>query len=129
VPDLERAFAVANVYGPEHLLLQVREPRRWLPHVQVAGTVFLGSWSPEAMGDYCTGANHVLPTYGYARSLSGLTVRDFVKIITVQELSAEGLLALAPTAVTLAHLEGLDAHADAVTCRLEAMARRPSWAG
>ena len=129
VPHLERAFAVANTYAPEHLLLHVREPRRWLPQVRAAGTVFLGAWSPEALGDYCTGANHVLPTYGYARSLSGLTVRDFVKTITVQELSPEGLLSLAPTAVTLANLEGLDAHAQAVTCRLEALARSPAWAG
>jgi histidinol dehydrogenase len=113
---------VANEYAPEHLLLQVREPRHWLPRVRNAGAVFLGAWSPEPLGDYCTGCNHVLPTYGYARALSGLSVRDFVKTITVQELSPAGLTALGPTAVTLALLEGLDAHAQAVTRRLGALA-------
>jgi len=122
VPDLTTALAVANEYAPEHLLLQVREPRHWLTRVRNAGAVFLGSWSPEPLGDYCTGANHVLPTGGYARALSGLSVRDFLKTITVQELSPAGLSALGPTAVTLALLEGLDAHAQAVTRRLGALA-------
>jgi histidinol dehydrogenase len=70
------------------------------------------------MGDYCSGTNHVLPTYGYARAYSGLSVIDFVKRMTVQELTPEGLRALGPTAVTLAELEGLDAHASAVSKRL-----------
>jgi histidinol dehydrogenase len=122
VPELDTALAVANEYAPEHLLLQVREPRHWLTRVRNAGAVFLGSWSPEPLGDYCTGANHVLPTGGYARALSGLSVRDFLKTITVQELSPAGLSALGPTAVTLALLEGLDAHAQAVTRRLGALA-------
>jgi histidinol dehydrogenase len=121
VPELDTALAVANEYAPEHLLLQVREPRHWLAQVRNAGAVFLGAWSPEPLGDYCTGPNHVLPTYGYARSLSGLSVRDFVKTITVQEVSPAGLTALGPTAVTLAQLEGLDAHAQAVTRRLGAL--------
>lgn len=121
VPELDTALAVANEYAPEHLLLQVREPRHWLPQVRNAGAVFLGAWSPEPLGDYCTGPNHVLPTYGYARSLSGLSVRDFLKTITVQEVSPAGLTALGPTAVTLAQLEGLDAHAQAVTRRLGAL--------
>jgi histidinol dehydrogenase len=122
VPDLETAFEVANAYAPEHLLLQVREPRQWLPEIRNAGAVFLGAWSPEPLGDYCTGANHVLPTYGYARSSSGLSVRDFLKVITVQELTRAGLRSLGPTAATLAGLEGLDAHALAVTVRLESLA-------
>jgi histidinol dehydrogenase len=122
VPDLETAFEVANAYAPEHLLLQVREPRQWLPEIRNAGAVFLGAWSPEPLGDYCTGANHVLPTYGYARSSSGLSVRDFLKVITVQELTRVGLRSLGPTAATLAGLEGLDAHALAVTVRLESLA-------
>src|ERR1700730_11684273 len=121
VPELDTALAVANEYAPEHLLLQVREPRHWLARVGNAGAVFLGAWSPVALGDYCAGPNHVLPTYGYARSLSGLSVRDFVKTITVQELSPAALTALGPTAVTLAMLEGLDAHALAVTRRLGAL--------
>ena len=119
VNDLGAALAVANDYAPEHLILAVREPRRWLPQVHNAGSVFLGPWSPEALGDYCSGTNHVLPTYGYARAYSGLSVVDFVKRITVQEISAEGLRNLGPTAVTLARLEGLDGHARSVARRLE----------
>lgn len=118
VPDLETAMNVANEYAAEHLILEVSEPRRWLPRIHNAGSIFLGSWSPEPMGDYCSGTNHVLPTYGYARAYSGLSVLDFVKGVTVQELSPAGLRALGPTAVTLAELEGLDAHANAVTRRL-----------
>jgi histidinol dehydrogenase len=125
VPDLPSAFQVANAYAPEHLLLQVGEPRVWLPEVRHAGSVFLGSWSPEPLGDYCTGANHVLPTGGYARSTSGLSVRDFMKVITVQELTRPGLRSLGPAAATLARLEGLDAHALAVSRRLEALGVAP----
>ena len=121
VNDLESALAVANDYAPEHLILEVREPRRWLAKVASAGSVFLGAWSPEPMGDYCSGTNHVLPTYGHARAYSGLSVHDFVKRITVQELTPEGLRALGPIAVSLALLEGLDAHASAVTRRLAAL--------
>jgi histidinol dehydrogenase len=122
VRDLESALEVANEYAAEHLILEVREPRRWLEKVVSAGSVFLGTWSPEPMGDYCSGTNHVLPTYGYARAYSGLSVLDFVKRITVQELSPEGLRSLGPVAVALARLEGLDAHAGAVTRRLTALA-------
>ncbi len=121
VRDLDSALEVANQYAAEHLILEVREPRRWLEKVASAGSVFLGAWSPEPMGDYCSGTNHVLPTYGYARAYSGLSVLDFVKRITVQELSPEGLRSLGPVAVTLARLEGLDAHAGAVTRRLAAL--------
>lgn len=117
-PDLDTAMRISNDYAPEHLILQVREPRRWLNHVRNAGSVFIGPWSPEPMGDYCSGTNHVLPTYGYGRSLSGLSLADFTKTISVQELSADGLAALGPTAITLAELEGLDAHARAVSRRL-----------
>jgi histidinol dehydrogenase len=121
VEALETAFDIANGYAPEHLLLQIREPRTWLPRVTAAGAVFLGSWSPETMGDYCSGPNHTLPTYGYARSYSGLSLEDFQKRITVQELTPAGLQGLGPTAQVLAGLEGLDAHAAAVTIRLEAL--------
>ena len=121
VADLESAVAVANAYAAEHLILEVREPRALLKHIINAGSVFLGAWSPEPMGDYCSGTNHVLPTYGYARAYSGLGVPDYLKRITVQELTPDGLRALGPIAVTLARLEGLDAHAAAVTCRLQAL--------
>jgi histidinol dehydrogenase len=116
--------AVSNAYAPEHLIIQTRDSRALLDDVVNAGSVFLGAWSPEPMGDYCSGTNHVLPTYGYARAYSGLSVADFQKRITVQELTAPGLAALGPVAETIARMEGLDAHANAVTVRLEALARR-----
>ncbi|MGD9599838.1 MAG: histidinol dehydrogenase [Steroidobacteraceae bacterium] len=120
-PDLDTAISVSNAYAPEHLILQVREPRRRLEAIESAGSVFLGAWSPEPLGDYCSGANHVLPTYGHARACSGLSLLDFVKRITVQDVGEAGLAALGPTAATLARLEGLDAHAAAVERRLAAL--------
>ena len=123
VDSLETAFMVANDYAPEHLLLEIREPRLWLARVTAAGAVFLGHWSPESMGDYCSGPNHTLPTYGFAKAYSGLSLEDFQKRITVQELSPAGLAGLGPTAEVLAGLEGLDAHAAAVTIRLRALDR------
>jgi histidinol dehydrogenase len=121
VDDLATAFAIANRYAPEHLILQVEEPRAWLPRVQAAGSVFLGPWTPESVGDYCSGTNHVLPTYGFARRYSSLGVNDFLRSMTVQELTPEGLRNIGPIATTLAALEGLDAHAWAVTERLTAI--------
>jgi len=121
VDTLETAFEIANEYAPEHLLLELREPRRWLGAVSAAGAVFLGHWSPESMGDYCSGPNHTLPTYGYAKAHSGLSLEDFQKRITVQELTPAGLGGLGPTAQILADLEGLDGHAAAVTVRLAAL--------
>ena len=123
VPDLDTAFDVSNAYAPEHLILQIRHARRLLDQVRAAGSVFVGPWTPETMGDYCSGTNHVLPTYGFARAYSGLSLQDFVRRITVQELSSAGLANLGPTAVTIADLEGLDAHARAVTIRLDALRR------
>jgi len=123
VPDLDAALEISDRYAPEHLIIQTRQPRALLERVHNAGSVFLGSWSPEPLGDYCTGPNHVLPTYGYARAYSGLSVQDFTRRMTVQELSADGLRELGPTASTLARLEGLDAHAAAVELRLAALRR------
>ncbi len=123
VPDLQTALAISEDYAPEHLIIQTRAPRALLDAVHNAGSVFLGSWSPEPIGDYCSGTNHVLPTYGYARAYSGLSVLDFTRRMTVQELSTQGLRELGPTASTLARLEGLDAHAAAVELRLEALRR------
>lgn len=122
VPDLETALAVSNEYAPEHLIIQTRDARALLPGVTCAGSVFLGPWSPESIGDYCSGTNHVLPTFGYAKSFSGVSLLEYQKRITVQELSADGLRALGPTAVTLSDLEGLDAHGNAVRVRLDALA-------
>lgn len=118
VNDLDTAFSVSNSYAPEHLIVQVNNARSWLPKIRNAGSIFLGSWTPETMGDYCSGTNHVLPTYGFARAYSGLSLADFMKRITVQELSSAGLQDLGPTAVTIAELEGLDAHANAVKVRM-----------
>ena len=121
VKDLETAFQVSNVYAPEHLIVQVNNARNWLPTIRNAGSVFLGPWTPETMGDYCSGTNHVLPTYGFARAYSGLSLVDFMKRMTVQELSSHGLQDLGPTAVTIAELEGLDAHANAVKVRMASL--------
>jgi histidinol dehydrogenase len=122
VEDLETAFAIVNEYAPEHLILQLEDPRAWLDRVQAAGSVFLGPWAPESIGDYCSGTNHVLPTYGYARRSSSLGVADFCRSMTVQELTPAGLRAIGPVAETLARLEGLEAHERAVSIRLEALA-------
>ena len=118
VADLRQAADISNAYAPEHLIVQTREPRRLLDSLRNAGSVFLGPWSPESVGDYCSGTNHVLPTYGFARNHSGLGLDQFLRSMTVQELTAEGLRGLGDTVVTLARLEGLDAHARAVTRRL-----------
>ncbi|QNP40472.1 histidinol dehydrogenase [Lysobacter solisilvae (ex Woo and Kim 2020)] len=122
VDSLEQAFAISNDYAPEHLILALRKPRGWLPRVRSAGSVFLGDWAPEALGDYCSGTNHVLPTSGAARWCSGLSVASFQTSITVQEVAREGLAAIGPCAVELASAEGLDAHRLAVQLRLEALA-------
>ncbi len=121
--DLVEAADVSNRYAPEHLILQVDDPRGLLEHVTCAGSVFLGAWSPEAIGDYCSGTNHVLPTDGHAKAISGLSVDAFLKRITVQELTPNGLAEIGPVAVTLAELEGLSGHARAVSIRLTEMAR------
>jgi len=119
VDNLRDATEVSNRYAPEHLILQVDRPRRLLPQLRNAGSIFLGEWTPESVGDYCSGTNHVLPTYGFAQTYSGLGVDQFMRQMTIQELSRDGLAGLADTVVTLAGLEGLDAHAAAVTRRLE----------
>lgn len=124
VPDLSAAIGISEAYAPEHLSIQTRAPRALLEQVHNAGSVFLGDWSTEPLGDYCSGTNHVLPTYGHARAYSGLSVTDFTRRMTVQELSAQGLRDLGPTAAALARLEGLDAHAAAVDVRLEALMRQ-----
>ena len=120
VANIETAIEISNDYAPEHLLLQVDNPRCALTRVRNAGSVFLGPWSPESVGDYCSGTNHVLPTYGLARAYSGLGVDQFLRQMTVQELSEEGLQSLAPAITELARLEGLDAHAAAVRRRMHA---------
>jgi len=124
--DLTTAVAISERYAPEHLIIHTRAPRELLEQVHNAGSVFLGSWSPEPLGDYCSGTNHVLPTYGYARAYSGLSVHDFTRRMTVQEISTAGLADLGPIASRLARLEGLDAHAAAVDVRLAALRDEPA---
>ncbi|MCD9033050.1 histidinol dehydrogenase [Luteimonas sp. Y-2-2-4F] len=118
VDALEDAFALSNAYAPEHLILALRAPRDWLGRIESAGSVFLGDDTPEALGDYCSGTNHVLPTDGAARAWSGVGVSAFQKAISVQAATPSGIRAIGPDAVTLAEAEGLEAHANAVRLRL-----------
>ncbi|MFA0014639.1 histidinol dehydrogenase [Vibrio lentus] len=121
--SITQAIAISNFYGPEHLIVQTKNPRELLPLLDNAGSIFLGDWSPESAGDYASGTNHVLPTYGYTKTYSSLGLADFSKRMTVQELTADGLKGLAPTVVTMAEAEGLDAHKRAVTIRVEKLNR------
>jgi histidinol dehydrogenase len=114
VPSLERAIAIANRFAPEHLSIP---DDRLLAKVKHAGSVFVGPFSPEAAGDYASGPNHVLPTAGAARQRGGLSVTDYLKVISVQRLSAAALTRLAPAITTLARAEGLEAHARSVEVR------------
>ncbi len=126
VADLAEAVDVSNRYAPEHLIIQTTRARDLLDDISAAGSIFLGPWSPEAVGDYCSGTNHVLPTYGHARAWSGLSVDGFCNSVTVQELTAEGLRTLAPTVMTMTEMEGLDAHGWAVRHRMERLERGDS---
>lgn len=119
VKTLDEAVALSNRYAPEHLIVHTHNPRSLLPSIRNAGSVFLGPWSPESVGDYCSGTNHVLPTYGAANRYSGLGVDQFMRQMTVQELTRDGLAGLAQTVIELATMEGLDAHANAVRYRLD----------
>lgn len=123
VSDLTEAVEVSNRYAPEHLIIQTDEPRALLEGIQHAGSVFLGAFSPESMGDYASGTNHVLPTYGYAKTYSSLGLADFSKRMTVQTLTQAGFESLGPTVALLAEKEWLDAHKLAVEVRLEAIAK------
>jgi len=121
--DIEQAIEISNRYAPEHLIVQTAVPRALQPKLRNAGSIFLGAWTPESVGDYASGTNHVLPTYGYTRTYSSLGLADFVKRYTVQELSAQGLRNLAPTVICLADAEGLTAHKRAVTIRIDKLNR------
>lgn len=118
VASIAQAFEISNRYAPEHLILALREPRQWLDKVEAAGSVFLGDYTPEALGDYCSGTNHVLPTAGAARAYSGVSVASYQNQISVQAASREGIAGIGPCALTLARAEGLGAHANAVALRL-----------
>ncbi|MEL7128830.1 MAG: histidinol dehydrogenase [Pseudomonadota bacterium] len=120
-PDITAAVAVANIIAPEHLELAVEDPQAALKHVRHAGAVFLGKWLPEALGDYVTGSNHVLPTSRAARFSSGLGLYDFLKRTSIQGASPEGFAALAPAAIRLGEAEGLPAHVRSITVRSNAL--------
>lgn len=122
VDDLDTAIRISNNYAPEHLILALRSPEDHLDKIRAAGSVFLGDHTPESLGDYCSGTNHVLPTNGAARAYSGVSVASFQNSISVQRATRLGLEAIGPCAVTLARAEGLEAHAQAVVRRLEARA-------
>ena len=116
--SVNEAIAVSNQYAPEHLIVQCDNSRGLLPLIKHAGSIFLGPWSPESAGDYASGTNHVLPTYGYARNYSSLGLLDFMRRYTIQELSEDGMRNLGPAIMQLADAEGLDAHRNAVGYRL-----------
>ena len=119
--DLDQCVEISNRYGHEHLIIETRNARALVDSVTNAGSVFLGDWSPESAGDYASGTNHVLPTYGYAATYSSLGLADFQKRMTVQELSADGLRQIGVVVELMAASERLDAHKNAVTVRLNAL--------
>lgn len=111
---------IINRYAPEHLIMQVKQPETYVAAIRNAGSIFLGPWTPESMGDYASGTNHTLPTYGAARAYSGVTLESFIKYISVQRATKKGLQRLGPTVEKLAEMEGLEAHRRAISLRLEA---------
>ncbi len=115
----EESVEVSNIYGPEHLIVQTNEPRALLPTLRNAGSIFVGAYTPESAGDYASGTNHVLPTYGYSKVISSLSLADFSRRFTVQEITKDGLSNLAECIIELTDAEGLDGHQRAVTIRLE----------
>ncbi|HEY5276127.1 MAG TPA: histidinol dehydrogenase, partial [Coriobacteriia bacterium] len=129
VEDESAAVDVANAIAPEHLEIMMAEPFELLGHVRNAGAIFLGPWTPESVGDYVAGPNHVLPTGGTARFSGPLSVEDFVKKSSVISYSRAALEADAATIIALATAEGLDAHADAVVLRLELAEEMDAEAG
>jgi len=121
VDSLEMAAEVSNRYAPEHLIIQTSQDDKLLPLLKNAASIFVGAWTPESAGDYASGTNHVLPTYGYSRNHSSLSLLDFYRRYTVQTVTAKGLQGIGPAIVTLANAEGLAAHANAVKLRLKTL--------
>lgn len=118
LPSREDMTEFANLYASEHLIISMSDPWDVASHITSAGSVFIGNYSPESAGDYASGTNHTLPTGGWARSMSGVNIDSYMRKITFQELTADGLRTLAPVITAMATAEGLDAHAAAVTVRL-----------
>ena len=122
--DLDTAAMVSNLYAPEHLIIQTNQDQQLLPKLSNASSIFVGPWTPESAGDYASGTNHVLPTYGYSRTHSSLSLLDFYRRYTVQTISSEGMRNIGPAIVTLATAEGLTAHANAAKVRLSALEKQ-----
>jgi histidinol dehydrogenase len=116
--NIEEAIDISNIYAPEHLILNIKNAELYLDKITNAGSVFIGAYSPESVGDYASGTNHTLPTNGYANAYSGVSLDSFVKKITFQKLSDVGIRNIGNAVITMAQAEGLDAHAHAVQVRL-----------
>ena len=121
VDNLDDAVVVSNTYAPEHLILQVEDPESLLPKLRNVGSIFVGAYTPESLGDYASGTNHTLPTYGYAKTCCALGTDDYRRRYTVQKASLEGLQAIAKTVTTMADAEGLGAHKNAVVVRVNSL--------
>lgn len=119
IPSVDRQIEFVNMYGPEHLIISMSDPWSIAERITAAGSVFIGNYTPESAGDYASGTNHTLPTSGWARSMSGVNLDSFVRKITYQEITREGISALGSTIVTMAQAEGLDAHANAAIIRMK----------
>ena len=119
IPSLDTQVEFVNCYAPEHLIISMSEPWAVAERITASGSVFIGNYTPESAGDYASGTNHTLPTSGWARSMSGVNLDSFVRKITYQEITAEGIRALGKTIVTMAQAEGLDAHANAALIRMK----------
>lgn len=117
--DEEDMISFANAYAPEHLIVSTREPWRIVDRISTAGSVFVGDYTPESAGDYASGTNHTLPTCGWARSFSGVNIDSYMRKMTIQEITREGLESLSGTIITMAEAEGLSAHAQAVKVRMK----------
>jgi histidinol dehydrogenase len=118
VPTMPAGMQFSNYYAPEHLILATDRFEEYIPMIINAGSVFLGNLTPESAGDYASGTNHTLPTSGYARAYSGVSLDSFIKKITFQHINAEGLQSIGNTVEILASAEGLQAHKNAITIRL-----------
>jgi histidinol dehydrogenase len=116
--SLQQSVEISNEYAPEHLIVQTEDAYELLPKLENAASIFVGAYTPESAGDYASGTNHVLPTYGYSKSLSSLNLDDFCRKFTVQTVTKEGMRNIGPAIEALADAEGLDAHKYAVSVRL-----------
>ncbi|MFA6552732.1 MAG: histidinol dehydrogenase, partial [Candidatus Paceibacterota bacterium] len=121
--SISEMFEFSNMYAPEHLIINIQNPEMYLKNVINAGSVFIGKYSCESAGDYASGTNHTLPTYGYAKAFSGISLDSFVKKITFQKLDSEGVKSLAKTVMTMAGIEKLDAHKRAMEVRFKTLTK------